>query len=124
MGYESKLFIVHKKQGFMGPKPFWGDIVAEFNLAVCSSVADTFREKPETDCYIYADDGNTLIQTDKYDKPLTEASIDDVIEVLAKKELSQEGRPYRRIEPLYAMLKSFKENSDQWDNLAVLHYGY
>ena len=124
MGYESKLFIVHKRQRLVEPKPFWGDIVADFNLAVCSSVADMFREKPETDCYIYADDGNTIIDRDKYDKPLTEASVDDVIEVLEKEKLSQEGWTYRRIEPLYAMLKAFKENSDQWDNLAVLHYGY
>ena len=124
MGYESRLFVVEKKPGFDEKKPFWGEVIAIFDLRVCTPISSVLRNKPETDCYIYSDDGNTQILEDRYGKPLTEASLDDVIKLLEEKELNQEGLIYRRIEPLYAMLKSFKENEHQWRELKVLHFGY
>lgn len=124
MGYESRLFIVEKKAGFDEKKAFWGEVIAMFDLRRCPSISDVLRDRPATNCYIYESDGNTVVYEDKYGKPLTESTLDVVIDLIEKKELSQEGRPYRRIEPLYAMLKSFKENEDQWGTLRVLHYGY
>lgn len=80
--------------------------------------------KNKTDCYIYADDGNTKILEDMYGDALKEASIEDVICVL--EEAINNGEQYRRLFPLLSALKVFNEQkkNDVWDNIVVLHYGY
>ena len=122
MGYESRIFVVDKKEHLFDEDKCWGEIIAMFNMCKYSPVANFMREQPETDCYIYADDGNTKILEDEYDKPLTEASLSDVINIL-EKEL-QNGDEYRRTRPLLGMLKSLNEEALKFKNLRVLHYGY
>lgn len=122
MGYESRIYVVDKKEPFIGETECWGEIIATFNMCKYSPIADFMREQPATDCYIFADDGNTQILEDKYDKPLTEASLSDVITIL-EKEL-ENGDTYRRTGPLLGMLKSLNEEAHKFKNLRVLHYGY
>lgn len=121
MGYESRIYIVNKTTINDGGK-VWAEVIAMFNMCVHPTLADLMRSKPVTDCYIYADDGNTHIIEDKYGDPITEASVADVIAVL-EKDIAN-GEDYRRIYPLLATLKSLEEHSHQWKDLAVLHYGY
>ncbi len=123
MGYESRIYIVRKstiKDDDLGK--VWAEKIATFNMCVYPTLADLMRSKPATDCYICADNSGTDIVEDCYGDPLYEASVADVIAVLEKDVAN--GEDYRRIFPLLATLKALDEHKDQWDNLAVLHYGY
>ena len=122
MGYESRIYVVDKKDHFLDEEKCWGEIIAMFNMCNYSPVADFMREQPATDCYIFADDGITHILEDRYDKPLTEASLSDVITIL-EKELKN-GDEYRRTRPLLDMLRSLNDEAHKFKNLRLLHYGY
>ena len=61
MGYESRIYIVSKEDYFAGRDERWGEIIAVFNMCVYPPIAAFMREQPATDCYIYANDGNTKI---------------------------------------------------------------
>lgn len=121
MGYESTIYIVRKTDLKYGLKRY-AEVVAMFELSCYPSIANMMRNKKETDCFIYADDGNTEITEDRYGKALTEATPQDVIAVLEKAVAS--GEEYRRIFPLLSMLKSFEEHKEQWKDVAVLHFGH
>ena len=123
MGYESKLYVVEKSN--LTPDKDgkrYADVIAMFNMRKFYELSDILREQKETDCYIFADDGNTEILEDRYDQKLTEASIPFVISILEK--ILKSGETYRRIYPLLNALKAFNEQKDKWGELAVLHYGY
>lgn len=123
MAYESRIYIVKKttQQDLEGDK-MWADIIAMFKMGKYPTLADFMRNKPNTNFFIYADDGNTHIVEDEYGDPLTEASITDVINAL--EDDVENGKDYRLIFPLLATLKALEEHKDQWKNLAVLHFGY
>lgn len=121
MGYESRIYIVEKTSLIVESKEY-AQVVAMFNLGKFYFLSDILRKKPATDCFVYADDGNTRIIKDPYGEPLTEATIDDVISILENAVSS--GDDYRKIFPLLATLKSLEQHSKQWRNLAVLHFGY
>lgn len=122
MGYESRLYIVEKTniKFTIGDKEFlWAKNIAMFDLCKVYDVSDKFRKAKDTDCYIYADDRNTMIVADGYGDPLKEMTISEAIEIL---EEAVAGDDYRRYPPCISLLKGFDES--QWHNLAVLHYGY
>lgn len=124
MGYESKIYIVRKTtmKGYEETADkFYAEKIAEFNMCKCPCLADSLRDK--TNCYIYADDGNTPIIEDRYGDPLTETTPAIVIELLEK--YIADGGDFRRVYPLLACLKAFEERKVQWgDDLVVLHFGY
>ena len=123
MAYESRIYIVRKTNSYDAEiKKVWAEEIAKFNMCKYSALADFMKSKPATDCYIFADVGETPIIEDEYGKPLTEASVTDVIAVL-ENDIAN-GKDYRRIFPLFATLKALDEHKLQWQNLAVLHYGY
>ena len=123
MGYESKLFIVRKTSLYdRKSDKVWAEVIASFDMCKYPPLADLMRRKPVTDCYIYADDGDTRIDEDRYGDELRESSITDVIKVL--EEDIKCGNEYRRIFPLLEALKVFNAENEQWGDLAVLHYGY
>lgn len=122
MGYESKLYVVEKcnisfVEGMRGAL-----VVAMFDL--CNMGATAFNEVvstyPKTDCYFYADDGNTVVVEDKYGDSLTEIPIVDMIHIL--KECKKEFPKHRRIDPAIKLLESF--DLTEWRELIVLHYGH
>lgn len=122
MGYESKLYIVEKHPRILDKA--WGKTLAIFNLGNCYPLSDILRNKPATDCFVYADDGNTQILEDKYGKPLTETSIEDVISIVESIVMADNLGVYRTLRPLLAALKSYKNCEESWGNLRVLHFGY
>lgn len=122
MGYESRLFVVdkHESKGCLRPDLFWAEKIAEFNLSKVPEVSTLINSKyPFTDCYIYADDGNTAIVEDKYGSPLREIPLVDMVGIL---ESCAKGSNYRRFNPCIQLLKGF--DLLEWGNLVVLHYGY
>lgn len=84
MGYESRIYVVEKSS--LSPdengKRF-AEVIAVFNGSKFGGLSEIFKKK--TDCYIYADNGNTRIFKDKYGDELTEAPLYDVIAFLKKR---------------------------------------
>ena len=126
MGYETKLYIVNKSSishEVNGKEMRYASKVAEFDISKCYPVSDKFRHYPATNCYVFADDGNTEIIEDCYGEPLKEIPVDKAIEVISKV-IDEDGAvyPYRRLAPCLALLKSF--DLSRWEDLVVLHYGH
>ena len=126
MGYESKIYIVEKT------KYSWDEengmkyarVLAMFDVSKFYELAEWFSNKPATKHYIYADDGDTQIVEDRYGDTLKEASVKEVIDKLERIVEAENEIDYRRIFPLLAALKAFESHSNQWEDIAVLHYGY
>ena len=128
MGYESKVYIVQKHNHYMHEMRnskcmFFGEVVASFDMCKFPFPEFTQAFDKPTDCYIFFDgDGDNEVLEDKYGVPLTEASVDMVINCLEN--LNDKTDSYRRTLPLLAMLKAFKENESEWQNIVILHYGH
>lgn len=123
MGYESKIYIVEKCSCFENDDGMtYAQVIAMFNMCNMGSLINVFEKK--TDCFFYADDGNTKVLEDKYGDTLKEAEIEDFIYVL--EEAIDSGETYRRIFPLLSTLKTIYEQQKdgKWKNIVLLHYGY
>lgn len=119
MGYESRIYVVSKSGLGLEYGKTYASVIAVFNASKYAGLPDVFQKK--TDCYIYADDGNSMILWDCYGDELKEAPIGDVIRFL-ESELER-GETYSRIKPLLALLKAF-DGSAWGKKLVCLHYGY
>jgi len=117
MGYESKLYVVDKHHWKWSDES-WGEVIASFDL--CKVPGLNFSKYPATDCYIYADDGNTEIREDRYGDRLKEIPVEDAIDMIEKE--IETNKDYRRYQPCLNLLKGFDLN--RWEDLVVLHYGY
>jgi hypothetical protein len=121
MGYESRIYVVNRTEHKLpnGEKYVRGEEIARINLCVMSyefvDLFDTWVDYP-----LFAEDGNTVIDTDKYGSKLETAPIQRVIDWLEERVAG--GDRYRRITMLLGMLKSFDQS--EWDYLEVVHYGY
>lgn len=120
MGYESKIYVV-RKGGFLGDNgKHYAQKIAEFDLCKVYGVSDYLRNMPITDCYIYADDGDSEIIKDCYDKELTECTPERLIELI-ENDIKANGE-YWRYNIILATLRElvkFKDNC-----IYCLHYGY
>ena len=121
MGYESRIYII-EKTNVRDEGRRWGCDIARFDLGKVYSLSDLLRDKPATDCYVYADDRDTRIVEDMYGEPLTEVSIPEAIKAIET--AIERGEECRGFPPLLATLKALDEQKDRWRELAVLHYGY
>lgn len=122
MGYESKIYIGEKSSIKDNNGMTYVQVVAMFDMCKMGNLINVFDRK--TDCYFYADDGNTKVLEDKYGDALTEAEIEDFIYVL--EEAVDSGENYRRIFPLLSTLQTIYEQQKdgRWKNIVLLHYGY
>lgn len=122
MGYESRFYVVDKiKIAELEKKgKHYSDEIAKFDMGKMGYNSYTLKlvqEATETECYVFADDGNTRIFEDNYGEPLKELDVKPLIKALKK---DDDGD--RRIKPLIAFLETL--NPKQWEELKVLHYGY
>ena len=141
MGYESKIYIIEKRRN-----SDYGSVVAMMDLCKFdydSGFHDLFVHPIDFDAYY--DDGNTLIKEDRYNTLCHYAYLEDVMKWLKpyyKEKKRQYGKHgmYRRLRPMYNLLKSY--NNGQWItnklknpkknilkeenyyDILVLHYGY
>lgn len=123
MGYESRLYVIKKstfESSDSGKR--YGEIVAMFDLCKVSDI--DFSKYPETEYYIYAENGDKETIKDKYGDPLRELTLEQVVKEI-EDAMSLEPH-YRRFKPCLSLLREFKDtNLSQWGGeLAVLHYGY
>lgn len=123
MGYESKIYIIEKGHKFKGETHSYSSVIAVFDLGKFYDVSNFMRRCPATDCYFYADDGDTMVLEDRYNDPLTETTIDKMVEILEKAKTTA-YKDYRRISPLLFTLYALQKDRNKWGELAVLHYGY
>lgn len=124
MSLEIRFYIVEKSAQLLPSEDkFYGEIIGVFNYSTPhSNIEKLIDNAKPTDCYIFAEDGNTKIVEDSYEEPLKEIELPDLIHAL---ELEKKAIPegYRRIMPLLGLLNGF--NSDEWENkVVVLSYGY
>ena len=124
MGYETKLYIVQKGSKFPDEEMRYAQVIAMFDMCKCYFLSDVLRDEPKTDCYFYADDGNTQVLEDSYGEPLRETTVETVIELLEG--AISNGEDYRRIFPLLSALKTIEEQqkNSRWNDVVILHYGY
>lgn len=124
MGYESKLYVVEKSSydNINDEGMRYCQVIAMFDLCKFYPLSMLLSDYPTTECYFYADDGNTRVLEDMYGEPMREIPIEDVIDILAGD--LERGSNYRRIYPTLAALEALNEHRDQWKELTVLHYGY
>ena len=120
MGYESKFYVIDKSNLEKEDGSRWGEVIAVFDMCKVYELVDKIKNYSPTNAYIFADDGNTEITEDRYNDPLTEIPIKDMIEIL--EELKPVMGSYRRYEPFLQMLKAF--DTEEWHELVILHYGY
>ena len=127
MGYESRVYFVNEWDGnlsFGNEKPM-AEIIAVFDLScVEDEVLDVLTNKAEeARCSVWEsyDGEDIMITKDKYDKPLTSASIMDVYNAI-------EYGKYWRTTALKDFLHSIIVNRDimsrDFESLKVYHYGY
>lgn len=120
--YESRIYIINRNEyEHNGRKFIYADEIAVFNMCgMRQGFTDIFTE--EKDFNIYADDGNTVIDEDKYGERLRMTDIKNLVEWL-RKEIKKDD--YRRLKPLYAFL--LKLAAEDWGidgRLVAVHYGY
>lgn len=120
MGYESRFYVVDKSSFQIGNQLYYANIIAMFDMSKMGYDSKTLTlvgVSPDANCYVYADDGNTQIVKDRYDKKLTDVDFGALIKCLKS---DDDGS--RRIKPFLAFLEGI--DTSQWDGLRVLHFGY
>lgn len=120
MGYESKIYVVRKGHMLGDNTKRYAQKVAEFKLGKVYGVSDPLRRMPKTDCYIYADDGNTEIIEDCYGDELTECTPANLIKLI-ENDIALNG-DYWRYSLLLATLREVEKLKD--NQICCLHYGY
>lgn len=117
MGYESKVYICERHEHWKVP----------YNECICAvemcKVGYDYNWKKLFDKELtggfFGMETNEEITEDRYGEALMYTSVDKVLMWL---ENVMEVEHYRRFTILYNMLKSF--DSDEWNNLIVVHYGH
>lgn len=118
MGYESRLYVVEKRDMNIDGKKF-GELIAAFNLCCIGDAVSEFRKYAETNIRFLGMDNHRWIEKDEYRNGLNEVPLDDAINILDRAEKEND---YRRFLPCLSFLRSIDKN--RWDELVVLHYGY
>lgn len=117
MGYCSKIFIVGRSK-----RPMFDTecVIASFD---CCKMDYKFRDifTKEIDYKLFADDGNTTFDTDKYGNHLKSADFRTVIGWLNNQ---VQKNDYRRLKPLLCLLKGFDLSQWQECDMQIVHYGY
>ena len=128
MGYCSRIYIVRKsKNDHMIDEETgkrYAEEIAMFNLEkITWELQDAFDLMPATDCYIYADDGNTMILEDCYGEPLREMSIEWLINALHEELWRRRGTVYANtLCWMHDVLTSIYLHGPS--DYVCLHYGY
>jgi hypothetical protein len=118
MGYESRLYVVEECD-FKFPSDngkVWAEVIGMIDLCKCYPITEVFNEVANG--YIYADDGNTRIEEDKYGSPLGVASLNSVITRL---KIIARDENYWRAKVALAFLEEVQKINP---NCKVYHYGY
>jgi hypothetical protein len=89
----------------------------------CYELSGILCNKPATECYIYADDGNTRIEEDRYGKPLTETPLAEALQIV-NEVIAKTPWDYWMYDVLRSTLQSIYDFVGDDESFVVLHYGY
>ena len=128
MGYESRIYIV-RKETRMDPEvnKRYGEVLSVFNLGKVSPEFEKwFDQQKPTDCYIYADNGDTVVLEDEYGDPLKEC---DPFELKNRLRYEYAEQTMARCEMMqilggYVIPHVINLYKYEIDRIAFLHYGY
>ena len=128
MGYESRVYIVNEwdRESFYieNEKPL-AETIGVFDLGcIENKLLDVLTNKAEeASCAIWNSDGDgdIIITKDKYDKPLTSASIMDVYNAI---EYGEHWRTTALKDFLHSIIVNRDILSRDFESLKVYHYGY
>ena len=122
MGYESRIYVVYPhKHEYNGNAHIWAEKLACMDLAKMG-YENGWRNlfKKDIEYKLYVNDTDTEFDTDMYGEHLKSCPIQEVINWLEKE---MERSDYRRLKPLYALLKAY--DPEHWGNdIEVVHFGY
>lgn len=114
MGYESKLIIVDRHVWDSGYA--FAEMIAEFRMCCLPwNHREIFKTPIDFDLYV----GCEAVRKDCYGEHCKMAKPEVVVDALEKMAREED---YRRYNPIIQMLKGF--DSNQWEDLEVVHYGY
>ncbi len=125
MGYESRVYIVEEHNNTLFGN--YAEVLVTVEMGVIPDFRNIFETPINYEIYIgnykiYTDnDENT--STDWYGDPIKSADVETVMNWL-ENALSGKDGEYRRLRPLYYLLKAYKEEEKKWDKIKVLHYGH
>ena len=122
MGYEQKFFIVDNTttKGLENPDKSFAQVIAMYDNCKDDRLSHFVNTHgKDSNCFIFADDGNTEVVEDEYGKPMKEIDIDLLIEYL-----EEHTDDYRRYGPFLALLKAFQGASEDFRDLKILRFGY
>ena len=128
MSYESRVYIVNEwdRESFYieNEKPL-AETIGVFDLGcIENKLLDVLTNKAEeASCAIWNSDGDgdIIITKDKYDKPLTSASIMDVYNAI---EYGEHWRTTALKDFLHSIIVNRDILSRDFESLKVYHYGY
>jgi hypothetical protein len=137
MGYETRMYLVElTKRALSTEKLPYANVISMIDLCKCNRHGEfmllrrnTFEKQKEPVCYMYGEDGNTLITLDAYGDPFVIMDPEMVYNALEKEIQTYKDAgetPYRNYVMAVAALKAFIENFHE-DNIAdpvVLTAGY
>jgi len=117
MGYCSKIFIVARSK-----RPIFDteSVIASFDLCDMGyQFKDVFTK--EIDYKLFADDGNTVFDMDRYGDHLKSTDFHTVIDWLTEQ---KKNNDYRRLKPLLWLLQGFDLSKWTEYDMQIVHYGY
>lgn len=124
MGYES-ILIVGIERGFStkhNKKEYtFVDPVAILDISCCGELSDIFRKASNEDRY-YTEIFHKNVFEDCYGEDMKISDVRTIYDWLNSEKNTDTN--YRRTIMLDALLKSFVDNEEKWEELIVLHYGY
>lgn len=118
MGYDSRVYVVEEHNGTLFGN--YAEVLATIEMGVIPDFRHIFETPINYEIYI-GNDENT--STDCYGDLIKSADVETVMNWLENAFSGKDGE-YRRLRPLYYLLKAYKEEEKKWDNIKVLHYGH
>ena len=120
MGYESRLYVVNRRELRWDGKPLgiYRDMIAKFDMS-CVGWNPCHIFTTPIDFPIEYDANGNEVYDDMYGERCGMASVSTVISAI---EALEEREHYRRFKPLLGFLRGLDEL--EWDDLRVVHFGY
>ena len=118
MGYESRVYVVEEHNGTLFGN--YAEVLTTIEMGVLPNFNRLFTIPINYEIFTSPNESES---TDCYGDPIKSADVETVMNWLENAFNGEDGE-YRRLRPLYYLLKAYKEEEKKWDNIKVLHYGH
>lgn len=119
MGYETTIYVGKSGLDCFANSRQWFHVFGHIDCSKLGGLTITEETKKSgIPCYIFGDDGNTMINEDKYGSGLVAVPIKKVIEGLA---ITLKNDKYSRAQWAYDALRSMKKNRKGYHGMVATH---